>query len=111
MAAKVDRRGFLRFGAAAGAALAAGPFQGFVASAAGASGGGGPNARPPLIPIPDLRDGVVRLWLPDGFSYRSFHDNATNPTFVDGTTLPGRHDGMTCVRRPRGAVTSCATTR
>jgi secreted PhoX family phosphatase len=104
MAAKLDRRGFLRCGAAAGVALAAGPFQGFVASAAGASGGGGPNARPPLIPVPDSRDGVVRLWLPDGFSYRSFHDNSAGATLSDGTTLPGRHDGMSAFGAHGGAV-------
>ncbi len=39
---------------------------------------------------------MVRLWLPEGFSYRSFHDT-TDPTdqvLSDGTRIPGRHDGM-----------------
>ena len=25
------------------------------------------------MPVPDLRDGVTRLALPEGFTYRSFH--------------------------------------
>jgi uncharacterized protein len=94
MGTSVSRRSFLRYGAGAavGTAVTAGPFQGLVAMAAGASTGALPQ--PTLVPVPDLRDGVVRLWLPDGFSYRSFHDNSAGATFFDGTTLPGRHDGM-----------------
>jgi uncharacterized protein len=102
MAVKLDRRGFLRCGAAAGAVVAAGPFQGFVASAAGATGLAG--VQPPLVPVPDLRDGVVRLWLPDGFQYRSFHDNSTGATLSDGTALPGRHDGMSAFGAHGGNV-------
>jgi len=86
----VDRRTVLR-----GAAVAAlgGPFLGFVNRAAGAADGGGPAFRQ-LRAIPDLRDGAVRLWLPEGFQYRSFHDTETPVVLDDGTRLPGRHDGM-----------------
>jgi hypothetical protein len=47
-----------------------------------------------LKPVADLRDGKVRLHLPDGFNYRSFHDTESPVSLDDGTRLPGRHDGM-----------------
>jgi secreted PhoX family phosphatase len=88
----LDRRTFLRGGTAAAAGLAlAGPFEGFLARAAGAAGPAVPDR--PLAPVADLRDGVLRLALPEGFSYRSFDANPT--TLTDGTVLPGSHDGMT----------------
>ena len=79
-------------GIAAGTALAGGPLNGFVALAEGA-----PRQRPDrraLGPVPDERDGQVRLHLPEGFRYRSFHDTEAPVTLDDGTALPGRHDGM-----------------
>jgi uncharacterized protein len=87
----MSRRRFLQgsAGAAAGVALA-GPFGGLVAHA----DGGRPRLDVPIGPVADLRDGVVRLWLPQGFSYRSFHDNTAGATLSDGTVMPGRHDGM-----------------
>src|SRR5687768_1393123 len=90
---QVSRRTFLKGAAAtAGAAALHGPFQGFTTLANAASGK--PSFRG-LEPVADERDGVVRLWLPEGFEYRSFHDT-TVPVFLDdGTRLPGRHDGMT----------------
>jgi secreted PhoX family phosphatase len=87
---QIDRRTFLRGSAAtAGAVVLGGPFQGFVTRAANAA-----VPAPVLGPVEDLRDGVVRLWLPRGFQYRSFHDTETPVTLPDGTNLPGRHDGM-----------------
>ena len=58
-----------------------------------------------LGPVPDLRDGQVRLHLPRGFRYRSFHDTES-PVFIDGgaTALPGRHDGMAAFAAPGGNV-------
>lgn len=98
----LDRRRFLQ-GAAGAAGLMAlgGPFQGFTAVTSAAS------ARPSfrhLRPIPDERDGEVRLHLPDGFSYRSFHDTEFPVTLHDGTDLPGRHDGMGAFPGPNGNV-------
>ncbi|HEY0639074.1 MAG TPA: alkaline phosphatase PhoX [Pseudonocardiaceae bacterium] len=99
--ADVDRRSVLRGGAAA--ALLGGPFLGFVnRGVAGAD----PNPRHggsfrELRAIPDERDGTVRLWLPEGFRYRSFHDTETPVVLDDGTTLPGRHDGMGAFHAPR----------
>jgi uncharacterized protein len=99
----VDRRTFLRGAAvAAGGAALGGPFQGFVARSAAADPGR--PGRDELRPIPDLRDGAVRLWLPAGFKYRSFHDTEFPVVLDDGTALPGRHDGMAAFGRSNGNV-------
>jgi len=89
---QIDRRTFLRgSAAAAGAVVLGGPFQGFAARAANAMSSAAPVG---LGPVKDHRDGIVRLWLPRGFHYRSFHDTESPVTLSDGTNLPGRHDGM-----------------
>ena len=102
---RIDRRTFLRgSAAAAGAAVLGGPFQGYIARAANAL----PLTAPPvneLGPVKDKRDGVVRLWLPNGFQYRSFHDTETPVTLPDDTNLPGRHDGMATFAGPGDNVT------
>ena len=98
----IDRRTFLRRAAAAAGVVAlGGPFQGFVQLAAAASSR--PSFRN-LVAIPDLRDGQVRLWLPEGFQYRSFHDTEFPVVLDDGTNLPGRHDGMGAFQGPDGNV-------
>nr|WP_206071150.1 alkaline phosphatase PhoX [Knoellia sp. DB2414S] len=79
-----------------------GPFAGLVAGPAAAIGGAPFRG---LRPIPDQRDGKVRLHLPEGFSYRSFHDTEQPVTLDDGTLLPGRHDGMGAFAGPGGLVT------
>ena len=82
----VQRRTVLTGTAAvAGGAVLGGPFQGLVAAPAGALGAPAFRA---LRPAPDLRDGVVRLHLPEGFSYRSFHDTETPVVLDDGTACP-----------------------
>lgn len=104
MVRQMSRRQFLRATAAtAGVAVLGGPFQGFVARAARADRGGAPFRE--LMPVEDLRDGRIRLWLPEGFQYRSFHDN-DGPEIVldDGTSLPGRHDGMAAFPASNGDV-------
>ena len=69
---ELQRRTALKGGAAAVAgALTGGPFAGLLAPA-GAAAPQAPHRR--LRAIPDLRDGQVRLHLPEGFQYRSFHD-------------------------------------
>jgi secreted PhoX family phosphatase len=93
--AELDRRTLLRGTAAAGGALIGGPFLGFVNRADATATA---THAPRLGPIPDLRDGKVRLWLPEGFQYRSFHDTESPVTLDDGTALPGRHDGMGAFR-------------
>jgi uncharacterized protein len=102
--ANIHRRRFLQGAAGAATALAlGGPFQGF--TALGATGRDRQNV---LRAIPDLRDGVVRLHLPEGFSYRSFHDTdlpaGSSVVLGDGTVLPGRHDGMGAFSLANGNV-------
>jgi uncharacterized protein len=92
----VERRTLLKT-SALGAALG-GPFAGLVAMSAEAHPPPNPGA---LVPVPDRRDGAVRLHLPEGFSYRSFHDTELPVTLTDGTALPGRHDGMGAFDGPR----------
>ncbi len=94
----VERRTLLK--TTAGAAVG-GPFAGLVAMPAGAHSPPQPGA---LVAIPDDRDGKVRLHLPKGFQYRSFHDTETPVTLTDGTALPGRHDGMGAFIGPRRSV-------
>ena len=91
---KLGRRDFLRAAVATtGGVVVSGAFDGLLASAAGAA-----QPSSTLAPVPDLRDGAVRLWLPSGFQYRSFHDTEFTITLDDGTALPGRHDGMAATR-------------
>jgi secreted PhoX family phosphatase len=109
---KVGRRAFLQGAAATtGGVLVSGTFPGLIATAV---------AKPPdrfrtLGPVADLRDGIVRLHVPPGFQYRSFHDTDTAPDGIpndprppvfldDGTRLPGRHDGMAAFPGPNGNV-------
>jgi secreted PhoX family phosphatase len=98
----IDRRTFLTAGLGAAGALAlAGPFRGLVAHAAG---GHATSARRfgPLVDVPDLADGVVRLALPHGYVYRSF--GATGDPMSDGTLTPGRQDGMAAFAGPRRRI-------
>src|SRR5688572_24696056 len=83
-----DRRRFLQGATATAGGLAlAGPFSGYLTSPAAAR----PSFPPvELLPVPDERDDVVRLALPEGFRYRSFHDTATPVTLDDETVLPAR---------------------
>src|SRR5688572_29920196 len=91
----LDRRAFLQAAmATTGGVLVSGSLETILSRAAGATPG-----PVPLGPVADLCDGKVRLHLPSGFRYRSFHDTdvltGTPPiTLDDGTVLPGRHDGM-----------------
>ena len=106
----IERRTVLKGGAATTlAAVAGGPFQGLLGSPASAAERGAPFRV--LRPIPDERDGQVRLHLPKGFSYRSFHDTEFPVTLDDGTALPGRHDGMGAFRGPTATSSWSGTTR
>jgi secreted PhoX family phosphatase len=102
---ELDRRAFLQAAmATTGGVLVSGSLQTLLSGAAGAT-----PAALPLGPVADLRDGKVRLHLPPGFSYRSFHDTdvltgAPPVTLDDGTVLPGRHDGMAAFRGRHGTV-------
>ncbi len=95
---ELDRRSFLKTGAAAsaGAAVLGGPFAGFMAAPASARRRGPHDPPPVLVDTPDQADGVVRLALPAGFQYRSFQPSSRTAPLIleDGSKLPGRHDGM-----------------
>jgi secreted PhoX family phosphatase len=99
----IDRRTFLRgVAATTGGVMLGGPLEGIFARAAGAS----KPSDDLLQNVADLRDGKVRLWVRDGFKYRSFHDT-DGPAIAlpDGTPrLPGRHDGMGAFPAPNGNV-------
>ena len=97
----IERRTLLK-GSLAVAALG-GPFAGFVSSASGAVVPAG-AVRAGLFPVRDKRDGTVRLHLPRGFNYRSFHDTEQPVVLPDGTRLPGRHDGMGAFDGPDDTV-------
>ena len=94
----VDRRSFLKRGAALGGGVLAlaGPMQAIAARAVLAKGSSGIAANNgkyrPIGPVADHTDGIVRLHLPRGFQYRSF--TPTGTTMDDGVVTPGRHDGM-----------------
>jgi secreted PhoX family phosphatase len=100
-----SRRTFLQGAAATtGGVVVSGSLQTLLAGAASANGN-----RPDffaLSEVADLRDQIVRLWLPPGFQYRSFHDtdSPTPVVLTDGTVLPGRHDGMGAFRARDGNV-------
>lgn len=54
----------------------------------------------PLTAVKDLADGEVRLFLPEGFEYRSF--GAVGDMMSDGAKTPGKHDGMGAFKGPSG---------
>jgi secreted PhoX family phosphatase len=64
-----------------------------------AQGGGGYG---PISPVADLRDGVQRVALPQGFSYRSF--GVTGTPMSDGNLTALAHDGMAAFSLPNGNV-------
>jgi hypothetical protein len=100
---RVERRAFLRGAIAAAGAVAAVPaLQGLHilgangrVSAAKGNGGYGP-----LFPTPDLRDGVERIALPEGFQYRSF--SWSGEIMSDGNLVPIAMDGMGVFNMPDG---------
>ena len=58
----------------------------------------------PLVPAADLRDGVERISLPEGFEYRSF--SAAGELMSDGNRVPLAHDGS----NQTGNLTFCSVT-
>src|SRR5687768_10066123 len=92
---KMQRRQFLRTALATAGGVAALPAFGALGSLAShgrvyaAPGKGGYG---PLVPTADLRDGGIRMALPEGFKYRSF--SAAGEMMSDGNLVPLAHDGM-----------------
>lgn len=98
----LNRRTLLKGGLAV--AALGGPFAGYINSPAAAASRFALAPSAGLVPVPDERDGRVRLHLPPGFKYRSFHDTEREVVLPDGTHLPGRHDGMGAFDGPRRTV-------
>ena len=73
------------------------------------------RARRPGLPrpaaLPDERDGVVRLHLPEGFRYRSFHDTTRPVSSTTARPCPAATTAWPPSRVRTGASPSCATTR
>jgi uncharacterized protein len=100
---KLQRREFLRRAVAAAGGVAALPAlnglgsiinNGRVYAAPGQGGYG------PLVPTADLRDGGIRMALPEGFKYRSF--SVAGDRMSDGNLVPLAHDGMGVFNMPDG---------
>lgn len=91
----VDRRAFLKGGAAAAAGLGLQALLANRAEGAPTRVAFSPDYGP-LGPVNDLSTGLPLLQLPDGFRYRSF--GWTGDPLADGTPTPGSHDGMAVVR-------------
>jgi secreted PhoX family phosphatase len=92
---KIERRQFLKGTlGAAGVAVATPAMRGLsIISANGRiSAPLGMGGYGPLMPTPDMRDGVERIALPKGFSYRSF--SHAGEMMSDGNLVPIAHDGM-----------------
>src|SRR5688572_22494830 len=97
------RRTFLRNAVAAAGTVAAMPaMQGlnFIGSQGRISAAKGFGGYGPLVPTADLRDGVKRISLPDGFTYRSF--SVAGELMSDGNKVPLAHDGMGLFNTPDG---------
>ncbi len=61
-----------------------------------------PDSYGPVRPARDLRDGVERVALPEGFSYRSF--GVAGTPMSDGNLTPLAHDGMAAFALPNGNI-------
>ena len=89
------RRTFLRNAMTAAGTVAAMPaMQGlnFIGSHGRISAAKGFGGYGPLVPTADLRDGVKRIALPEGFTYRTF--SVAGELMSDGNRVPLAHDGM-----------------
>ena len=98
---KLTRRTFLRKGIFAAAATFALPLAMQRIGARQEHPGEAPGYGR-LVPAPDLRDGVRRISLPEGFSYRSF--GLAGTIMSDGNLTPLAHDGMATFPLPNGNI-------
>lgn len=100
----LDRRHFIK-GAGAASVLLAGLGARLASGASGrpvraASAGNG--AYGPLAPVADAQDGIVRLALPEGFSYVTLGIGGS--IMADRNATPHAHDGMAAFPTPDGRV-------
>lgn len=94
----IARRQFLR-GAAAFAALPALQGLGLLSLHGRLYAQPGSGGYGPLVPTPDLRDGVMRIALPVGFQYRSFSHAGELIRRQPGAAGARRHGGLQHVGR------------
>jgi secreted PhoX family phosphatase len=97
------RRTFLRNAMTAAGTVAAIPaMQGlsFIGSQGRVTAAKGFGGYGQLVPTQDLRDGVARLALPEGFQYHSF--SLTGALMSDGNRVPLALDGMGLFNMPDG---------
>ena len=99
---RVERREFLRGAVAAAGAVAALPAMNGLSKigAHGRVSARGNAGYGPLVPTADLRDGVARIALPEGFQYRSF--SQSGEIMSDGNRVPIALDGMGVFNMPEG---------
>lgn len=100
----MDRRKFLA-GSAGAVAMGAAVQTLTVRTAAAAAGSDlacTDKGLGPLVDAVDQTDGVVRLGLPAGWTYRSVGD--TGSIMSDGVPTPGRQDGMAAFWGPDGNI-------
>src|SRR5687768_18167620 len=98
-----ERRHFLRKAIAAAGAAASLPALhslNLLAARGRTSAPLGKGGYGPLVPAMDLRDGVERISLPEGFQYRSF--SLAGSVMSDGHLVPLAHDGMGVFNMPDG---------
>lgn len=94
----IDRRHFLRGAIGAAATLPALQALGLVGVNGRVHAAPGMGGYGPLVPTPDLRDGVLRIALPEGFQYRSF--SPSGAMMSDGNRVPIALDGMAVYNMP-----------
>ena len=101
---EIDRRTALKAGAAVALAGPSTVSWPGMANAAPPSSA----AQPTLVPVPDQRDGVVRLALPRGFPIARSSPPLLTPS-RNGLLVPGRHDGMAAFPGPDGTISTVVT--
>jgi len=100
----LERRAFLRNALATAGTVAALPAMhglGLVSSVGRVQAKAGDGGYGPLFPAPDMRDGVARISLPEGFSYRSFSVSGMGLSGSPGS-VPIAMDGMAVFNMPEG---------
>jgi secreted PhoX family phosphatase len=99
-ARQVERRQFLRTALGAAATVPALQALGLLDINGRLQAAPGKGGYGPLVPTADLRDGAMRIALPEGFQYRSF--SPAGALMSDGNRVPLAHDGMAVFNMPDG---------
>lgn len=104
--AESSRRVFLKRSATTLGATALGAtFGAYLSAEQSNSSGNASQGYGSLRPVKDEATGLELLWLPEGFTYRSY--GWTGDALDDGTPTPSSHDGMAVVKESGGQVLIC----